>query len=122
MHLQRQGDEHSGSVNRGASSLKKRSPSAAGHALGPPTTLTACHGCLMRPGSFVFVTICRGSAGIRQRQVVYNPRNAFTARPSENEREETFLIPSTLTVDCSCCCLLSSRRTLAKVFRKSVST
>ena len=78
MHLQRQGDEHSGSGNGGASLLKKRlrrSPSLAGHTLGPPTTLTACHGCLRGPGSFVFVTICRSSAGIKQRQVVYFPRN-----------------------------------------------
>jgi hypothetical protein len=61
MHLQSQGDEHSGSGNGGAPSLKKRlsrSLSVAGHAPGCPTTLTACHGCLRVPGSFVFVTIC----------------------------------------------------------------
>src|SRR3954468_12471647 len=88
---------------RGASSLKKRlrrSPSVVGYALGPPTTLTACHGCLMGAGSFVFVTICRSSAGIRQRQVIYNPRNACTTRPSENERKKLFLFlrrsPSTV--------------------------
>src|SRR6266568_2375952 len=47
MHLQRQADEHSGSGNRGASSDRKRlGPSVltAGHAPGPSTTLTACHG------------------------------------------------------------------------------
>jgi len=68
MHLQRQGDEHAGSGNLGASSLKKRlscSPSEAGHAHGPPTTLTACHGCLRGPGIFVFVTTCGSSYGIR---------------------------------------------------------
>lgn len=61
-HLQRQGDGHSGSGNWGAASLKKRlsrSPSIAGHAKGPATTLTACHGCLTDAGCFVFVTICR---------------------------------------------------------------
>lgn len=59
-HLQRQGDEHSGSGNKGAASLKKRlshSASIARHGWGPATTLTACHGCLIDAGSFVFVTI-----------------------------------------------------------------
>ena len=49
MHLQRQGDEHFAFGNGGASSLKKRlsrSASAAGHAAGPATTLTACQRCL----------------------------------------------------------------------------
>jgi hypothetical protein len=62
MHLQRQGDEHSGSGNCGASALKKRlsrSPSTAGQASGPAMTLIACHGCLVDAGSFVFVTIRR---------------------------------------------------------------
>ena len=61
MHLQSEGIEHSGSGNRGASSLKKRllrSPSVAGHAPDCPTTLTACHGCLKDSGSFDLVTIC----------------------------------------------------------------
>src|SRR5271165_6216536 len=60
-HLQREGDEHSGSGNRGAASLKKRlsrSPAIAEHAKGPATTLTACHGCLIDAGCFVFVAIC----------------------------------------------------------------
>jgi hypothetical protein len=68
MHLQSQGDEHSESGNGGASSLKKRlsrSPAVAGHAPDCPTTLTACHGCLTGPGSFVFVTICGSSYAIR---------------------------------------------------------
>jgi len=68
MHLQRQGDEHAGSGNRGAWSLKKRlscSSSVAGHAPGPPTTLTACHGCLRGPGIFVFVTTCGSCYAIR---------------------------------------------------------
>jgi hypothetical protein len=68
MHLQSQGDEHSGSGNGGASSLKKRLsriPSVAGHAPDWPTTLTACHGCLKGPGCFVFVAICGRSYAIR---------------------------------------------------------
>src|ERR1700694_5564942 len=68
MHLQRQGDEHTGCGNGGASSLKKRlsrPASIAGHATGPATTLTACHRCLKGPGSFVFVPICRSSFAIR---------------------------------------------------------
>ena len=59
--MQREGNEHSGSGNGGASSLKKRlspNPSAAGQTPECPTTLTACHFCLEDPGSFVFVTIC----------------------------------------------------------------
>lgn len=59
-HLQREGDKHSGSGNRGAASLKKRlsrSPTIAGHAKGPATTLTECHGCLVGAAGFVFVTI-----------------------------------------------------------------
>jgi len=62
MHLQRQADEHSLSGNWGASALKKRrsrSPMIGGHAMGPGTTLTACHGCLLDAGGFVFVTIHR---------------------------------------------------------------
>src|SRR6266404_4972387 len=33
--------------------------------MGPATTLTACHGCLIGPGSFVFVTIRRISFTVR---------------------------------------------------------
>src|SRR5438552_2742393 len=58
MHLQRQGDEQAGSGSGGASSLKKRlycSSSVDAHAPSHPTTLTACHGCLKRRGSFVLV-------------------------------------------------------------------
>src|SRR6266700_6710179 len=58
MHLQRQGDEHAGSGSGGAASLKKRlycSSSVDAHAPTRPTTLTACHGCLKRRGSFVLV-------------------------------------------------------------------
>jgi hypothetical protein len=58
MHLQRQGDEHAGSGSGGASSLKKRlycSPPVASHDPSSPTTLTACHGCLKRRGSLLFV-------------------------------------------------------------------
>jgi hypothetical protein len=44
-------------------------------------------------GGFVFVTICRNSARIKLRQVVYFQRNAPTTRPFENEREEPFLFP-----------------------------
>src|SRR6266852_4390044 len=81
MHLQRQGDEHSGSGNRGASSLKKRlrrSPSIAGHAMAPATTLTACHGCLIGPGSFVFVTIRRLSFTVRH----YDPESGTVSSGS----------------------------------------
>src|ERR1700687_3673382 len=35
--------------------------------MGPATTLTACHGCLIGPGSFVFVTIRRFSFPVRHR-------------------------------------------------------
>jgi hypothetical protein len=68
MHLQSVGNEHSGSGNGGASSLKKRfprRPSAAGHAPDCPTTLTACHVCLSIPVGLVLVTICGISYVIR---------------------------------------------------------
>jgi hypothetical protein len=60
VHLQRQGDEHSGTGNGGAMSLKnrlRRSPSETGHASSFAIILTACHGCRKGPGSFAFVTI-----------------------------------------------------------------
>jgi hypothetical protein len=63
--LQRQGEEHSGWGNGGASSLKKRlsrNASIAGHASDRATTLTACHCRLRGPGGFVFVIICRSFA------------------------------------------------------------
>jgi hypothetical protein len=62
MHWQRHGEEHPGTGNGGASSLKKRllrSRSAAGHALGLPTMATECHGCGIGSGSFAFRTIFR---------------------------------------------------------------
>lgn len=88
-HLQREGDEHSGSGNRGAASLKKRlsrSPATAEHAKGPATTLTACHGCLIDAGCFVFAIIrpisfaARRNCNPNQRASHYAPRSSTAVR------------------------------------------
>ncbi len=46
--------------------------------MGPATTLTACHGCLIGPGSFVFVTIGRISFAVRH----YDPESATVSSSS----------------------------------------
>ena len=67
MHLQREGDEHCGSGNAGASLLKKRlsrNNSVAGHAPDPPTTLTAV--AVILAVLFIGITFVADSFGATQ--------------------------------------------------------